>query len=118
MVGHDNNHLVDTSVQTINGAPPVTYTGGFAGSNFWIHPWLIAYMRYDFVNSPTDFAAGVSQYRTRNRFSPGIQILVRANVKVIGEYQYTWRQPYTDPTSGNTLFFRPNVFVAGIDYAF
>jgi hypothetical protein len=118
MVGHDNNHLVDASVQTINSAPPVTYSGGFVGSNLWIHPWLIAYMRYDFVNSPTDFAAGVSQYRTRNRLSPGFQILVRANVKVIGEYQYTWRQPYTDPTSGNTLFFRPNVFVAGIDYAF
>ena len=118
IIGHDNNHVVDTSLQTINSAPAVTYSGGFAGSNFWIHPWLIAYMRYDFVNSPTDFANGVSQYRTRNRFSPGFQVLVRANIKVIGEYQYSWRQPFTDLTSGNTLFFRPNVFVAGIDYAF
>ena len=41
--GHDHHQL----------APAVTYTGGFAGSNFWIYPWLIAYMRYDFVNSPT-----------------------------------------------------------------
>src|SRR3984893_3105609 len=118
MVGHDNNHLVDTSVQTINSAPPVTYTGGFAGSNFWIHPWLIAYMRYDFVNSPTDFANGVSQYRTRNRFSPGFQLLVRANIKLISEYQYHWGLPYTDPTTSNTLFFRPNAFVSGIDYVF
>jgi len=117
MVGHDNNHLVDTSLQTINGAPPVTYSGGFIGSNYWIHPWLIAYMRYDFVNSPTDFASGVSEHRTRNRYSPGLQILVRANIKVIGEYQYTWRQPFTD-LAGNPSFFRPNVFVAGIDYAF
>jgi hypothetical protein len=118
MVGHDNNHTVDTVAQTILNARAVTYTGGFAGSNFWIYPWMIAYMRYDFVNSPTDFANGVSQGRTRNRFSPGFQVLVRANIKVIGEYQYHWGQPYTDPTTGNTLFFRPNSFVGGIDYAF
>jgi hypothetical protein len=120
MVGHDNNHLVDTATPTpaITKAPAVTFTGGFAGTNFWIYPWMIAYMRYDFVNSPTDFANGVSQYRTRNRYSPGFQILVRANIKVIGEYQYRWGQPYTDPTTGNTLFFRPHSFVAGVDYVF
>jgi hypothetical protein len=118
LVGHDNNHSVDTVAQTITNAPAVTYTGGFAGSNFWIYPWLIAYMRYDFVNSPTDFANGVSEYQTRNRFSPGFQVLVRANIKVIGEYQYHWGQPYIDPATGNTLFFRPNAFVGGIDYVF
>jgi hypothetical protein len=118
MIGHDNNHIVDTLAQTITSAPAVTYAGGFAGSNFWIYPWLIGYMRYDFVNSGTDFANGVSQYRTRNRFSPGFQVLVRANIKVIGEYQYHWAQPYTDPTTNNALFFRPNAFVAGIDYVF
>jgi hypothetical protein len=118
MVGHDNNHIVDTLAQTITNAHPVTFTGGFAGSNYWIYPWMIAYMRYDFVNSPSDFANGVSQYRTRNRFSPGFQILVRANIKVIGEYQRQWGEPYTDPATGSTLFFRPNSFVGGIDYAF
>jgi hypothetical protein len=118
LVGHDHNHLVDTVAQTITNVPAVTYTGGFAGSNFWIYPWMIAYMRYDFVNSPIDFANGVSQYRTRNRFSPGFQVLVRANIKVIAEYQYHWGQPYVDPTAGNTLYFRPNTFVSGIDYAF
>jgi hypothetical protein len=118
MIGHDNNHTVDRVAQTITSAPPVTYTGGFAGSNFWIHPWLIAYMRYDFVNSPTDFTNGnpPSQYITRNRYSPGFQVLVRANIKLIGEYQYHWGQPYAGPTS--TLYFRPNAFVSGIDYVF
>jgi hypothetical protein len=116
MVGHDNNHTVDTVAQTITSAPAVNYAGGFVGSNFWIYPWMIAYMRYDFVNSPTAFANGVSQYTTRNRFSPGFQVLVRANIKVIGEYQYHWGQPYAGPTS--TLFFRPNAFVSGIDYVF
>jgi hypothetical protein len=69
MVAHDSNHTVDTVAQTIVNARAVTYTGGFMGTNFWIYPWMIAYMRYDFVNSPTDFANGVSQGRTRNRFS-------------------------------------------------
>jgi hypothetical protein len=118
VVGHDNNHMLNTATPSITSAPAVTYTGGFVGSNFWIYPWMITYMRYDFVNSPTDFVNGVSQYRTRNRFSPGFQVLVRANIKVIGEYQYHWGQPYTDPATGNTLFFRPNSFVGGIDYVF
>jgi hypothetical protein len=75
-------------------------------------------MRYDFVNSPADFASGVSQFQTRNRFSPGFQILVRANIKVIGEYSYHWGQPYFDPIQDKTLFFRPNSFTGGIDYVF
>ena len=114
LVGHDNDHSVDTEARTINTAPAVTYAGGFAGSNFWIYPWMIAYMRYDFVNSPADFANGASQYTTRNRYSPGIQLLVRANIKLIGEYQYHWGVPY----AGGTLFYRPSTFVSGIDFVF
>jgi hypothetical protein len=113
LVGHDNNHTVDTATQTITGARAVTYTGGFAGGNFWVYPWMIAYMRYDFVNSPADVANGASQYQTRNRFSPGFQVLVRANIKVIGEYQYHWG--VSNLTGG---YYRPNSFVSGIDYVF
>jgi hypothetical protein len=117
LVGHDNNHSVDTVAETITNAHAVTYTGGFTGTNFWVFPWMMTYMRYDFVNSPTDFANGVSEFRTRNRYSPGFQLLVRANVKIIGEYEYHWGQPFTSAT-GSTLFFRPNSFVGGIDYVF
>ncbi|MGB8456614.1 MAG: hypothetical protein WCE50_02775 [Candidatus Acidiferrum sp.] len=117
MVGHDDNHIVDTGAQTIAPAHAVTFTGGFAGANWWIFPWMVGTMRYDFVNSPTDFANGVSQYQTRNRFSPGFQILARANIKILGEYQYHWGEPYID-TTGTTQFFRPNTFVTGIDYVF
>jgi len=69
------------------------------------------------VNSPTDFFNGVSKDRTRNRFSPGFQILVRANIKILGEYSYTWESPVTN-VSGNTVFYRPNTFLTGIDYVF
>jgi hypothetical protein len=119
MVGHDNNHIADTEAGTLTGTRAVTYTGGFVAGNYWLYPWLIATMRYDFVNSPTDFANGISEHRTRNRFSPGFQVLVRANIKIAGEYQYHWGQPYQDPNNpANTLFFRPSTFVTGIDYLF
>jgi len=70
------------------------------------------------VNSSADFINGTpaSQNQTRNRFSPGFQVLARANIKIVGEYQYTFGQPYTVGTT--TLFFRPNTFQAGIDYVF
>jgi hypothetical protein len=117
MVGHDDNHFVDPVGQTIVSAKPVTFAGGFVTGNYWVFPWLIGTMRYDFVNNPSDFINGVSQYQTRNRFSPGYTILVRANVKIVGEYQYHWGVPYTG-TGGNTLFYRPNTFTTGIDYVF
>jgi hypothetical protein len=71
-------------------------------------------MRYDFVNSPTDFLNGASRNDTRNRFSPGVQLLVRANIKVDFEYQHRWQQP----TPNSSQFFRPNGAVAGIDFVF
>jgi hypothetical protein len=66
------------------------------------------------VNSPTDFQAGVSRNDTRNRFSPGIQLLVRANIKVALEYQRRFEQP----VPGTTQFFRQNGIVAGTDFVF
>jgi hypothetical protein len=117
MHGYDKNHLVDTGAGTIVNGTAVTYTGGFVAANYWLYPWLIATMRYDFVNSPTDYINGASASNTRNRFSPGYQILVRANIKIVGEYQRFWGVPYTD-ASGNQVYYRPNVFVTGIDYVF
>jgi len=118
LYGHDQNLIENSSLTGFQKTRPVTYSGGFAGANYWIYPWLITYMRYDFVNSPTDFLNGISENTTRNRYSPGFQILVRANIKIIGEYNHTWAQPYIDPVTGTTQHFRPNTFVSGIDYVF
>lgn len=120
MVGHDDNHFVtvdDAGIGTLTKAHAVTFTGGFVAGNYWIYPWLIATMRYDFVNSPSDYWNGVSQGRTRNDVRPGYQILIRANIKVVGEYTHTWGVPYQD-SNGATLYYRPNTFVTGIDYVF
>jgi hypothetical protein len=117
MYGRDQNFLVinDGEVNTgFQRTTPVTFTGGFAQAEYWVYPWMIAVMRYDFVDSPTDMVNGISRFDTRNRFSPGVQILVRANVKLAFEYQHRWQQPIPD----SPLFFRPNGFAAGIDYVF
>ncbi len=76
------------------------------------HPHAI--MRYDVVNSPTDFYNSISKDRTRNRFSPGVQMLVRGNIKTVFEYQRRW-----ETSAGvNGEYFRPNGFVTGVDYVF
>ncbi|MGB2901758.1 MAG: hypothetical protein WBB89_21055 [Candidatus Acidiferrum sp.] len=121
MFGHDDNHLFTAGPPaTIAVAPAVKFSGGFVSANYWFYPWLIGTFHYDAVNSHADFVNSplTLNYHTRNRFSPGFQVLVRANIKVVGEYQYTFGQPYTDPVTGNTLFFRPNTFQTGIDYVF
>jgi hypothetical protein len=123
LFGRDNNHVFDEEgTGTFLVAPPVKFSGGFAGVNYWLYPWMIATMRYDFVNSFPDFANSANdglplKSHTRNRFSPGVQVLVRANIKFVAEYQHTWEQPYADPLTG-IKYFRPNTFVAGVDYVF
>jgi hypothetical protein len=113
MYGRDQNHVINESEDGFVSAPPVTFTGGFAQAEYWFYPWLIGIMRYDFVNSPTDQLNGLSRFDTRNRFSPGFQWLVRANLKVAFEYQRRYEQP-----NGSDGFYRPNGFVTGIDYVF
>ncbi|HYW66410.1 MAG TPA: hypothetical protein VFB10_06860 [Candidatus Dormibacteraeota bacterium] len=118
LVGHDENHFVDTEAATIVKAPAVTFTGGFVAANYWVYPWLIATMRYDFVNSPSDLANGVARYQTRNAFRPGYQILLRANIKIVGEYDRAWEPSSYGAANGIPLYYRPNTFVTGIDYVF
>lgn len=114
MHGYDKNLFPNLITNTLDPATPVTFSGGFAEAEYWFYPWVIGTMRYDVVNSPTDFQNGVSEHNTRNRFSPGMQFLIRDNIKAAFEYQYQWRQP--DPTTNQ--FFRANGLTAGIDYVF
>ncbi len=123
MHGHDANLIPASTPPTLLHGTPVTFTGGFAQAQYWFYPWLIGIMRYDFVNSPTDLLnaranpllPNASRRNTRNRFSPGAQVLLRANVKFVVEYQRRWEQPVPGTTS---LFFRHQGFVSGIDYVF
>jgi len=118
MYGHDTNIIPNgTTILTATGfvpTTPITFAGGFIEGEYWFYPWLIGLMRYDGVNSPTDFAAGRARYDTRNRFSPGVQVLVRANIKLAFEYQRRFEQP----VPGSAQFFRANGFVLGTDFLF
>jgi len=118
MHGRDDNHMLVTQEDnTVTGfvpATPVTFSGGFAQANYWIYPWMIAIMRYDVVNSPTDLQNGVSSSATRTRISPGFQFLIRSNIKWEFEYQHHWQQPI--PNSTET--YRLNGFETGFDYSF
>jgi len=114
MFGHDTNLVPNGSGTGFMSATPVTFAGGFGEAEYWVYPWLIGLMRYDAVNSPTDFQAGLSRRETRNRFSPGVQLLVRANIKLAFEYQ----RRFEEPVPGSNQFFRPNGFVVGTDFLF
>lgn len=114
MYGRDNNMIPNLNTLALDTGPPVTFSGGFAQAEYWFYPWLIGIMRYDVVNSPTDFLNGASRHFSRNRLGPGIQLLVRANIKVAFEYQRKWEQPIPDAQQ----FFRANTFATGIDYSF
>ena len=114
MYGRDDNTIPDVNTFALSSGPPVTFSGGFAQAQYWFYPWLIGIMRYDVVNSPTDFLNGLSRHSSRNRLGPGIQILLRSNIKVAFEYQRKWEQP--DPSTA--AFFRANSIATGIDYSF
>jgi hypothetical protein len=115
MYGRDQNLIPDTDTLTFQHGTPITFTGGFGQAEYFVYPWLIGIMRYDGVNSFADLVNGASRSQTRNRFSPGVQILVRENIKALFEYQRRWQQ---QTTQVDQQFFRQNGFVAGIDYAF
>lgn len=112
--GHDSNRSVNPAGTALAWANPVTFSGGFLEAEYWFYPWLIGLMRYDAVNSPTDRINGISRSDTRNIYSPGLQILVRPNIKIETEYSHSYQQPI--PGSGN--FYRANKLQSGIDFAF
>jgi hypothetical protein len=130
MYGHDQNQMPNSLNPEIAAtgfvpAAPITFTGGFGEAEYWIYPWMIALMRYDFVNSPTDLFNGLPpdfnifpHGSTRNRFSPGIQLLVRANIKVAFEYQHRWQESTTPPPAPAADLFRPDGFLSGVDFVF
>jgi hypothetical protein len=112
--GHDSNHALNSGGTALVSATPVTFSGGFLEAEFWAYPWLIATMRYDGVNSPTDFQNGVSRHDTRGSYVPGLYFLVRPNIKLEMEYTYNFEQP----VPGTSNFYRANQLVTGADFVF
>jgi hypothetical protein len=119
MYAHDADLLPVTTLagrNVLQHGPSINYSGGFVQAEYWVYPWLIPMMRYDVVNAPFDFSNGLSTRFARNRFSPGLQALVRPNIKVNFEYERRWQKPVPSPAMPPS--YRPNGAVLGIDFAF
>jgi hypothetical protein len=149
MRGHDNNLLpIDSGgglvtlpidpagtlpVAFVHGTP-ATFTGGFMQADYLVHPWFMAILRWDAVNSGPDRINGLAlttdspfalPFRsTRNRITPGIQFLIHANIKASFEYQIRPQQYVTviaNPITGLPIAinpFRTNTAVVALEWVF
>lgn len=149
MYGHDTNQLpvditgtlVPLPVTSTSPLPvgfvrgsPATFSGGFIQADYLALPWLMAIMRWDAVNSGEDRINGLGlstsspfilPFRsTRNRFTPGVQFLIHANIKASFEYQIRPQQfvtVITNPITGLPMAiqpFRTNTAVAALEWVF
>ncbi len=148
MYGHDTNQLPVDITGTpvplpVTGAPPpvgfvhgtpASFTGGFVQADYLVLPWVMTIARWDVVNSGEDRINGLSQststpfglpFRsTRNRFTPGVQFLIHANIKASFEYQFRPQQSVTiitNPITGLPVAiqpFRTNTAVTALEWVF
>ncbi len=124
-----------TAVGFIHGAP-ATFSGGFMEADYLALPWVMAIMRWDAVNSAADRLNSLALdtslpasffapfHNTRNRFTPGVQFLIRANIKASFEYQIRPQQSVTvgtNPVNGLPIFvnpFRTNAATAALEWVY
>ncbi|MGI9101449.1 MAG: hypothetical protein ACR2IF_03300 [Terriglobales bacterium] len=113
---------------------PATFSGGFLQADYMPLPWIMLIMRYDGVNTWADFINGQESItagnffgpvrHTRNRFTPGVQFLIHANIKASFEYQIRPQQQVLNginPITGATVVtnpFRTNTVTAGLEFVY
>jgi hypothetical protein len=113
---------------------PAHFSGGFIEADYLVYPWMMTILRWDRVNSTADLLNGIgadqnnppaSPYLSplssvRNRFTPGIQFLIHANIKTSFEYQIRPKQIVYAPGSPTPLTngFRTNSAVAGLEFVY
>ena len=143
MYGRDHNLVpVDATGATFPSTPPVgfargtpaTFSGGFLQADYPVYPWMLLIMRYDAVNSSSDYINGLAGNTstpffgptsdTRNRFTPGVQFLIHANIKTSFEYQIRPKQQIVsglDPVTGNPVTlppFRSNAATVALEWVY
>ena len=139
VAAHDHNLVPVTAsgAQGITGfapGPAATFSGGFAEADYLALPWAMTIMRWDQVKSSADRinflqydpaappgSSFLSPYAaTRNRFTPGEQFLIHANIKTSVEYQIMPPQVVYDPVTGALIKgpFRTNALVVGLEFVY
>ena len=149
MYGHDYNLLPvdangalvslpvgDTSpVGFVHGSPS-TFSGGFVDAEWLAYPWMYVMLRYDAVNSQSDYHNALvpggftgspfngAYSATRNRITPAVQFLIHPNIKAVVEYQFRPAQSIefvTNPITGVPVAvnsFHTNTLVLGFEFAY
>lgn len=112
---------------------PATFNGGFVQADYMIFPWMMAIMRWDEVNSTADRINGLELasgtpffaplHSSRTRFTPGLQVLIHANIKLSFEYQFRPQQAAIVETSSTGNFvavnpFRVNTALFGLEFVY
>ena len=99
-----------------------------------IEPWVMGIMRWDSVSSGADRINGIGAdagnppatsffspyHTTRQRFTPGVQFLIHANIKTSFEYQIRPEQIVYLPGTNTRLTnpFRTNTAVAALEWVY
>lgn len=113
---------------------PASFNGGFVQADYMILPWIMAIARWDGVNSSADRINGLALATdtpffaplrsTRQRYTPGVQVLIHPNIKFSFEYQFRPQQTatiQTDPTTGALIAvnpFRVNTALFGLEFVY
>jgi hypothetical protein len=148
MYGHDYNLLpIDatgiialpgsgiTPVGFVQGSP-ATFSGGFVDAEWLAYPWMYVMIRYDGVNSNSDYHNALvpggftgspfngASSVTRNRITPAVQFLIHANIKATAEYQFRPSQSVQvalNPITGLPMAvdsFHTNTLVLGLEFVY
>jgi hypothetical protein len=126
MYGHDNSLLVNNQGNGFVPGTSAKFNGGFLQADYLALPWLMTILRYDRVQSTTDFLnpTGGNYFSpvgsTRDRVTPGVQFLIHANIKASFEYAVRPRQALSyDPTTGKPLNpFRTNTATGALEFVY
>jgi hypothetical protein len=113
---------------------PATFSGGFAQADYMLFPWIMAIGRWDGVHSSADRINGLGLSTatpffgpldsTRNRYTPGLQVLIHPNIKFSFEYQLRPRQSVlieANPKTGALTAvnpFRVNTALFGLEFVY
>jgi len=113
---------------------PARFNGGFLQGDLMILPWFMAIGRWDVVNSTADRINGLALstatpffgplHSARQRYTPGLQVLIHPNIKFSFEYQFRPKQATIiepDPKSGDLVAvnpFRLNTALFGLEFVY